>query len=212
MSDIDSAVADLQSRWLHICDLDRAEAVHSIQQDGMSLRELARNLKCSPSLLSHLLRAAQAPAADRARARRGEMSTRALARAAATAGTRCTERHPEAIAFERERAAFQAIRMIMEWLSEEGVTSADHVQIIEQARLHVLRANQAAVGWQKAFLEEMLLKEVVRQRRGAHIETSARRSPEWFALRLALWTLREISDDRMRDKALKLAIGDQLHS
>ena len=57
MSDLNSAVADLQSRWPHICDLDRAESVLSIQQGGMTLRELARDLKCFPSLLSHLLRA-----------------------------------------------------------------------------------------------------------------------------------------------------------
>lgn len=138
--------------------------------------------------------------------------TRALARAATFAGARQVECHPEAIAFELERAAFQAIRTIIAWLDGEGVTSTDRELIIEQARLHLVNADKAAEGWQKGFLEELLLEEVVRQRRAAHIETGARRSPKWFALRLAFSTFREISDGRVRDRALELAIGDRLHS
>ena len=30
----------------------------------------------------------------------------------------------------------------------------------------------------------------------------------WFALRLALWAIRTIADDRVRDKALELALGE----
>jgi hypothetical protein len=84
MTDTGSAIADLQSHWHALCDLDRARAVQSIHQDGMSLRALAPQLNCSPSLLSHLLWAAQAPTEDRELARCGEMSTRELARRAGT--------------------------------------------------------------------------------------------------------------------------------
>jgi hypothetical protein len=178
----------------------------------MTLRELARHLRRSPSLLSHLLRAAQAPPADRARARRGEMSTRALARAATIAGTRHAERHPEAIVFERERAAFQTIRTIKEWLEEEGISGADRKQIGEQARVHLVKADHVADGWQKVFLEEMLSDEAVRQRRAAQIETRRHHSVQWFALTVALWAFREISDSRVRDRALEFASHDQPHS
>src|ERR1035438_7576279 len=51
MTDTGSAIADLQSHWHALCDLDRARAVQSIHQDGMSLRALAPQLNCSPSLL-----------------------------------------------------------------------------------------------------------------------------------------------------------------
>lgn len=140
MNDISSAVVELQCRWTNLCDLDRAQAVLSIQQEGMSLRELARQLKCSPSLLSYLLRVAQAPAEDRERARRGEMSTRALARIVGTVGTRGTVRQHEAIAFERERSAFQASKTVLSWFEDEEVSAIDQSQIIVEARFHLAEA------------------------------------------------------------------------
>jgi len=70
------AIADLQSRWHTLNDLDRAQAIKSIYQSGMSLRNLASRLNCSPSLLTHLLQAAQAPIEDQVLARQGELSTR----------------------------------------------------------------------------------------------------------------------------------------
>jgi lambda repressor-like predicted transcriptional regulator len=56
-----SAVADLQEKWGRLNDLDRARAVHIIHQAGVSLRQLAKALKCSPTLLRNLNLAAQAP-------------------------------------------------------------------------------------------------------------------------------------------------------
>ena len=106
-------VADLQSRWYSLHDLDRAQAVKSIHQSGVSLRALSSFLNCSPSLLTHLLQAGQAPPEDCLLARRGLMSTRALVRRARTLGARRTALHREEIAYERELAALrfsQAIR------------------------------------------------------------------------------------------------------
>jgi Helix-turn-helix domain len=207
MTNLSSSVAELRSRWPNLCDLDRAQAVLSIQQEGMSLRELARHLKRSPSLLSYLLRVAQAPAEDRARARRGEISTRALARIAGTVGTRGTVRQHEAIAFERERAAFQASKTVMSWFEEEGVAEVDREQIIQEARLHLFEAE----GWKQAFLESRLL-DVVGESRGVQIEAGRNRPLAWFALRLALWALRTIADDRVRNRALELACGERFRS
>lgn len=204
MTDLNSAVAELESRWSNLCDLDRAQAVLSIQQEGMSLRELARNLKCSTSLLSYLLRAAQAPAEDLARARRGEISTRDLAVIAGTAGTRGTVRQHEAIAFERERAAFQASKIILSWFKEEEVAEADQSRIIEQARLQLVEAQ----GWKKAFLENKLDDVVSKSK---YFQTGARRNrpADFFVLRLALWVLCRISDDWVRNRALELACGEK---
>jgi lambda repressor-like predicted transcriptional regulator len=109
------AVADLQSRWQALHDLDRAQAIKAIHQSGMSLRNLASRLNCSPSLLTHLLQAAQAPIEDQVLARQGALSTRALCRAAKAVGTRRIALHPEEIAFERERAALQS-KLILSWL------------------------------------------------------------------------------------------------
>ena len=207
MTEISSAVGELQTRWPNICDLDRAQAILSIQQEGMSLRELARHLKCSPSLLSYLLRASQAPAEDRERARRGEISTRALARIAGIVGTRGTVRQPEAIAFERERAAFQASKAVLTWFEDEEVAEADQSQIIKQARLHLIEAQ----GWKKAFLQNRL-DDVVCESRNAQIGARRNRPAAWFELRLALWAVRSISDDWVRNRALEIACSERSRS
>src|ERR1039458_8694604 len=92
-----SAVADLQGKWHTLHDLDRARAVYAIHQAGVSLRELAKALNCSPSLLGHLLAALQASALDRTLAREGKISTRELARRARATGIRRAARHREAL-------------------------------------------------------------------------------------------------------------------
>jgi len=108
MADTNFAITDLQSRWHTLNDLDRAQAIKPIHQSGMSLRNLASRLNCSPSLLTHLLQAAQAPIEDQVLAGQGALSTRALWRAAKALGARRIALHPEEIAFERERAAVQS--------------------------------------------------------------------------------------------------------
>lgn len=74
MADTSLALADLWSRWHTLDDLDRAQAIKSNHQSGVSLRKLASFLNCSPSLLTHLLQVGQAPLEDRVLARRGELS------------------------------------------------------------------------------------------------------------------------------------------
>jgi transposase-like protein len=206
VTEISSAVAELKTRWPNLCDLDRAQAVLSIQQEGMSLRKLARHLKCSPSLLSYLLRAAQAPAAVLARARKGEISTRALAAIAGTVGTRGIVRHHEAIAFERERSAFQASKTVLSWFEDEEVTEADQSQIIEKARLQLIEAQ----GWKEAVLQNRL-DDVVSESRNAQIGAGGNRPAAWLVLRLALWALRRIPEDWVRNRALELARGELLN-
>ena len=108
MADTNFAITYLQSRWHTLNDLDRAQAIKPIHQSGMSLRNLASRLNCSPSLLTHLMQAAQAPIEDQVLAGQGALSTRALWRAAKAVGTWRIALHPEEIAFERERAAVQS--------------------------------------------------------------------------------------------------------
>ncbi len=212
MTDICPAVVDLQSRWHNLRDVDRALAVQSLHREGTSLWKLARHLNYSPSLLSRLLQAAQAPAADRARARRGEMSTRALARRASVAGTCITGRYNEAIAFEHEQAVYQASQSITEWFEEEGVPVADREQIIEKARLNLVKAGQPAEGRLKILIENMLFDKAARQLWSPQIETGEDQPVTLHALSLALWTVRRIPDQRVHDRALELARGERTQS
>ena len=171
----------------------------------MSLRALGPQLNCSPSLLSCLLRAAQAPAKDRERARCGEISTRELARRAGTSQTRSTSTPYEAIAFECERAAVRASQAITRWLDEERVSSTDRKHVIGKACLLLLKADKSAVGSLVGDLPDIPLVEVIRLFRPAHLEADGDRPVASLAEWLALWILHGVLDDRVRSRALELA-------
>lgn len=99
-------IAELQSSWHKLPDLDRAVAISFIYQSGLNLRRIAALLNCSHGLLSHLMQAGQAPQVDQELARAGALSTRALVRRAKAAGIRRANRHCEEIAYEKERDAY----------------------------------------------------------------------------------------------------------
>ena len=196
-------VADLQSRWYSLHDLDRAQAVKSIHQSGVSLRALSASLNCSPSLLTHLLQAGQAPPEDRLLAHQGLLSTRGLVRRARTVGTRRTALHREEIAFERELEALQFSQAIGRWLDEEGVASGDRERVVEQAA--VLSSPGAVKG--ALPLNDMAKWAQVDGRSNwptqpdrGDIDPAAH-----LARRLALWARQGISDAQVRDRTFQHA-------
>ena len=205
MTEETSPVDDLRSRWHTLCDLDRAQAVQTLQEAGVSLREIAAQLNCSRSLLSRLLRASKAPSEDLASARQFPISTRELARRAGTAGTRGSTRHHEATSFELERAAVQGSRTILSWLDEEEVAVVDREQIMELARVHMTNTDKAARNEQEDMLQNMSFDEADRQSRLGQTVTDRHKSIPWSALRLAFWILRRIPDGRARARAFDLA-------
>ena len=210
--DTGSSVADLRTRWHKLCDLDRARAVQSIHRAGVSLRGLALHLNCSPSLLSHLLRAARASAEDRELARSGAISTRELVRRTGSSATRPRSIHGEAIAFDCEYAAVQAGQAITNWFDEQKVASTDRQQVIAQACSYQASADMPDLGSLGAYLPDIPLDEVIRLFRPAHIENDGNHSVAWFAEWLALWTLHGVLDDRVRTRALDLALDERPQS
>ncbi len=142
MSTTFSAVADLQSRWHILSDLDRARAVFAIQQTGASHRGLAKALNCSETLLRHLLKALQAPVEDRYLARKGKISTRELARRSKAAGTHRDAKQHEQIELERAQGALQGSRTICNWLAAEGMRGSYGEQIVDEARRLFAKAEQ----------------------------------------------------------------------
>jgi transposase-like protein len=95
-----SAVAELQSHWHALPDLDRARAVGAINQSGISLRKIAKHLNCSDSLLRRLLKSLAAPPEDLSLARQGTISTNELVRRSKAAGIRRSSMHREAQAVQ----------------------------------------------------------------------------------------------------------------
>lgn len=107
------SITRLQVDWHRSSDLERARAVHTIKQSGVSIRKIAAELQVSESLLRHLLHALQAPSSDRVLAKQGEITTNELVRRAKAAGLR---RDARVIAVTRtpfcikDRVALQAGR------------------------------------------------------------------------------------------------------
>lgn len=205
MSDTGSAVAELQSRWHTLCDLDRARAVQSMRETGITLRELASHLNCSASLLSYLLRAAQAPAEHRELARSGEISTRELVRRGGSSGSRPNSMSREALAFDSECAAIQASRAIENWLDEQKIAYADRTKVIDQSLLLNIHADRTALGSLEAYLPDIPLDEVIRIFRPCGQEPNEDYSVPWCSEWLARWSQHGILDDIVRARALELA-------
>ena len=205
MTESNSTVADLQSRWHALCDLDRARAVQSMRQTGMSLRELASHLNCFASLLSYLLRAASAPAEDRELARSGEISARELVRRAVSSGSRPASIAREALAFDCECAAIQASRAIANWLDEQKITDADQAKVIDEARLLNVHADEIALGSLEAYIPDIPLDEVIRMVRPGNREPDREHSVGWYSEWLGRWTAHWVRDDALRFRALEIA-------
>ena len=192
-------VADLQSRWCSLHDLDRAQAIKSIHQSGVSLRAPSSSLNCSPSLLTHLLHAGQARPEDCLLARQGMLSTRALARRARTVGARRTAIHREEIAYERELAELRFSQAIGRWLDEEGVESADRERVVEQAA--VLSSPRGVKG---ALLPNDMATCPQVDGRSSWPTRPDRDDIDPvapLARRLALWAFQGISDAQVRDRS-----------
>ena len=127
-------IHQLQNNWAKLGDLDRAKAVKTIHRSGMSIRNIATQLNCSDALLRHLLIALDAPIEDRVLAREGKISTNELVRRAKAAGLRHEAQHHEEVALDRERAARQAAKKIMNWLAGNSLGARSCERVIEDVR------------------------------------------------------------------------------
>jgi DNA-binding transcriptional MerR regulator len=205
MTIVPALVTDLKARWYSLHDLDRAQAVRVIHQLGVSLRELARHLNCSPSLLSHLLQAGQASIADCILARQGALSTRALVRNARTEGTRRTASGHEEVTYEMERAAHKHSRAILRWLGDEDVLDVDQEQVIDQAGISIPMAKQPGQVQRNSMVAVVSTDDTARSCWPVEPGLSKARLLAGHAQRLAARTVLGIPDDRIRQRAFELA-------
>lgn len=206
MTTSSSAIVDLQNKWHTLHDLDRARAVYAIHQAGVSLRELAKALNCSPSLLGHFLTALQAPAADRSLAREGKLSTRELARRAKVAGTRRTARLREALEFERAQASLLGRRAICDWMAAENISGSYGEQIIDEARWSLALAEQVRKLPRGTAPPDMTTAGIIQRCRPAQPKNDAISFLAWYARWLALWAYYSMPDSQVRLAALDLAL------
>ena len=133
MTNSSQVIAQLQSQWRGLHDLDRAHAIKSIRRLGVPLQDLAAKLNYSSSLLSYLLRAAKAPLEDLAAARRGELSTRALVRRARETARKRDPFDREAVAFEIAQTTQEAHLLIVKWLEDHDVPISFRCRVLKIA-------------------------------------------------------------------------------
>jgi transposase-like protein len=134
------AIHQLKRAWGELADLDRAQAVFKIKRSGTSIRQIARQIGKSESLLRHLLKALDAPAADRAAARQGNLSTNELIRRTKAEAKRLSAQRREADERVRGRNATQGAKLICDWLQEIGMVGTHGEQIVDEARQIMIRA------------------------------------------------------------------------
>jgi hypothetical protein len=204
-----SAVADLQSHWHTLHDLDRASAVFAIHRNGASLRELAKALNCSESLLRHLLAAFQAPPADRYLARQGVISTNELARRSKAAGIRSSRMHREAREFERAQAARQGCKTICGWLADEQMSGSYGERIVDEARRLFAKAEQDGMFPQDAAPPDTPTEQIIQRCRPAEAKNDSANFIARHAWWLARWVFYALTDPWARDLALELALSEQ---
>jgi len=204
-----SALADLQATWNNLCDLDRGRAVYAIQQNGTSIRELAREINCSESLLRHLLIAIQAPVEDRLLAREGKITTNELVRRVRAAGVRRTTKQHEAREFERTQASVSGSKAICAWLVEEHISGGYGEQIVCEAQRQLADAEQTNRLPNEPAPADMPVDEIIRRCKPASPANDAANLVARFGCWLAGWTYFAITDSDVRYRAFEFALDAQ---
>jgi lambda repressor-like predicted transcriptional regulator len=129
-----STIPELKANWINLHDLDRANAIRSIHDSGISLRQIARQLHKGESSLRRLLIALDAPVEDRLLARQGKLTTNELVRRSKAAGLNRAARHREEIALEQARETLRAADTICNWFVNIGIAGSFGEQIIDEVR------------------------------------------------------------------------------
>ena len=209
MPDASAAIANLQSKWHDLHDLDRARAVYVIHRAGTSVRAIATELHFSESLLRHLLTALRAPAEDRSLAQQGKITTNELVRRAKAAGARRSAKHREALALQNIQDAREASRKICQWLLEEGIPGSYGEQIVAEARRQLAVAELTRKLPRDTPPPDMPVGGIIRKCRPAGPKPEDAELISWMAQWLALWAAYAFTDPDVRLQAIDLALEIQ---
>jgi hypothetical protein len=197
------AIAQLQSDWFKLSDLDRASAVLNIKQSGISIRKVADQLQLSEPLLRHLLQALQAPVSDQVLAREGKISTNELVRRAKAVCLRPSAQQREEIALERSLEPRKAADLICDWLLQTPLFGPARVMIVKEAQREFLTMKEAGFRPSLAAPSGMPTSQIIER---VKPPTDNRIDiVGWFAQWLCRWPFFAFPDEGLRDTALDLA-------
>jgi transposase-like protein len=206
-----SVLDDLKARWGDLKDVPRARAVHKIHEQGKSLRSLAKELNCSPSLLGRLDRLAQAPGNLLSLIEDGKISTREALRQAESEKKARAAEVQRALDQERNQAAENAAAVIRNWLEEQNLWPAHRENVLAETRM-IVASNEANGTLPKITVPEGTpLAPIIERTRPlpakADPEPTEVGSVAWYAVWLARWTFFAYPDAYVRDRAIGLALN-----
>src|SRR5690348_1839952 len=112
---VNISIEQLKRDWEKMHRLDAASAVVNLKKSGISIRQIAKQVGCSASLLGHLLSALKAPVADILLARKGEISINELVRRAEAELARREVSRQEIEREKRSQRAAKAAATISKW-------------------------------------------------------------------------------------------------
>ncbi|MGA2851231.1 MAG: hypothetical protein ABSE46_19690 [Terracidiphilus sp.] len=209
MADVQASISDLQSKWDDLSDLERGRAIQAIHRAGASLRQLAKAVNRSLTLIRHLHQAAQAPAGAQYLARQGNVSTRELVRRAKAAGIREDARHREAIEMGRTNAARASSKKICDWLASEKIPGSCGEQIVAEARRQIALTELKRKLPTHPAPPGMAVDQIIQRCKPPDPSLDEFTSIAWFGTWLALWTFYAFTDSQVRDAAIDLALEQQ---
>ncbi len=211
-ADAAAALADLKNKWADLKhDLDRAPAVRLVHQKGISLREIAGELKCSATRLRNLLEAAEAHQADLLLARKGQISTRELVRRSRAAKANRAAEDKGKLELERMKAAQTGCEIICDWLKEENRSGAHGERIIGDARRDLAEVEQdGKLPKAPPPPKGMPIEEIIRRSRPPEFVNADVGSAGWYAQWLARWAFYVFPSSVVRHRALNLALDVQI--
>ena len=203
MFDIYQAVADLQSGWQLLHDVDRSERVVEILNHGTSGRTLAAALNCDEKQIRNLVNIAGATNRDKAQARAGEISSRELLRRA-----NVRKQQQEAAAIKRAKAdredqARSSCESLLAWFAVEQLSAAHAEQIVDRTRQHLVACEMEGSLPKTGARAGMSVEEVIKRVRPAQRHDVS--SVEYYAVWLARWLYLAFPSPHVCHKALDFA-------
>jgi hypothetical protein len=194
-------LADLKSQWPTLHDLDRAKAVHALKLSGIANRRIAIQIGVSESNLRRLLEALQARPEDQLLARQGTITTNELVRRAKSV---MSIRAAKMLT----RASIVGCNTICNWLRSEGMPWNTE-QIVGEARRLLIDAEDHKRFPAGAVPPGAKIAEIIRGSRPAQPKPDGAEEVPWLAFWLAEWVYRSMPDERVRYKAVELALENE---
>ena len=199
---LDSTIEQLKGDWNQLSDPQRAQNISQIRkQYGLSIRQIARRLSCSESLLRRLLKVLRAPAQDLVLAREGKITTNELLRREKAAAHLRDQQQRKAAQQDRERQGAEGADLIYRWFIETGFNAASCWSILEDVRLKFALKEQDRTLPMHPKPVEVPVAEIIRKTepppRSGEIALEG-----WYAGWLFSWTYWAFPDREVRWTAL----------